>query len=116
MTGGLAPRRKGANYEREVVTWLQANGLPYVERRIAGMSDDRGDITGWPGVCIECKSHKEINLAGWLDQLGAERVQCGARVAVLVVKRRRVVDVGRHYAVMEVQQWLELMRAAGWAA
>lgn len=116
MTGGLGPRRKGATYERDVVAWLRANGLPYVERRIMGMCDDRGDITGWPGVCIECKSHKEINLAGWLDQLGAESIQCGAQVAALIVKRRRVADVGKHYVVMEAQKWLELMKSAGWVA
>lgn len=112
MTGTMS-RRKGATYERDVVAHLRAAGRPHVERRIAGMAADRGDITGWPGVVVECKNRKAIDLAGFVDQLEAEIAEADADTGVVIVKRSGVGDVGRHYAVMPVDRWLALMTEAG---
>jgi hypothetical protein len=116
VSGGLSPRRKGAGYERDVVAWLRANGLPHVERRIAGMAADRGDITGWPGVVIECKAHKALCLSAWADQLALEALEAEASVSALFVKRVGRGDVADHYVVMRPDVWLSLMRQAGWVA
>jgi hypothetical protein len=74
MPGGAAPRRKGADFERDVVSFLVANGYPYAERAYgAGRPDDRGDIDGLPGWILQCKAHKELDVGAAL--LAAER-QC----------------------------------------
>jgi hypothetical protein len=106
---GAASRRKGATYENAVVNWLKANGWPFAERRIAGMSDDRGDIL-LPGVVVECKNRKSIDLAGFVDQLEDEIATSGAPTGLCVVKRAGVADVGRHYAVTTVARAFEWLR------
>lgn len=106
-------RRKGANHERSVITWLRSIGRPHVERRIMGMSDDTGDITGWPGVVIECKNAQRIELAAWVDQLEDEIALADADTGVVIVKRRGVTDPGEFYAVMPARRWHALMVEAG---
>jgi hypothetical protein len=110
---GAASRIKGKVYENAVVQWLRSRGRPHVERRIAGMANDRGDLTGWPGVVVDAKNHKTLCLPAWLDQLEAEIVNSGADTGALIVKRRGTTDIGRHYAVMTVDRWEALMREAG---
>lgn len=110
MTGGAAPRRKGATYERDVARWFVTNGHVNVERRIAGMSDDRGDLTGLhPSVVVECKNHKALNLGAWFAQAEAEAALAGADIAALFIKRRGVTDVGRHYVVLSGTDFLNLL-------
>jgi Holliday junction resolvase len=41
-----AAKRKGSQAERDVVTWLKANGYQYADRRVAGATLDKGDISG----------------------------------------------------------------------
>ena len=43
---------KGSQAERDVVKYLQ-EWFPYAERRLAGATLDKGDISGINGVCIE---------------------------------------------------------------
>lgn len=106
-------RRKGAGHERDVIKWLRARGRPHVERRIPGMADDRGDLTGWPGVVVECKNAARIELGSWLTQLEAEMVVAEADTGVLVIKRRGMTDPGRYYAVTTLDRWEQLMTEAG---
>lgn len=110
---GAASRTKGAQYERDVVNHLKARGRLHIERRISGMDKDTGDINGIPGVVIECKNRKAIDLAGFCDQLAAEMAEADADHGVVIVKRAGVADVGRHYAVTTVDGWLDLMAEAG---
>jgi len=116
VTGGIGPRRKGASYERDVVNWLRGNGYPNAERRIMGMSDDRGDITGVPGVVIECKNQQRIELGSWFTQMQLEQIECQQYeprhvFGVLFIKRRGTVDVGQHYVVMSGYDWADLATA-----
>jgi len=107
-------RRKGNGYERDLVAWLRDHGRPHIERRLAGGPGDRGDLTGWPGVVVEAKNHRQLDLAGWVDQLEVEIEAANAMTGVVVVKRRLVTDVGKHYAICTVERWEALMKAAGW--
>jgi hypothetical protein len=108
-----ASGRKGKENERRVVAWLRARGRPHIERRIAGMNGDKGDITGWPGVVVDAKDRKAWDLAGWINQLEDEILEAGADTGALVIKPPRVVDPGRYYAVMTLERWEALMREAG---
>jgi hypothetical protein len=110
---GRASRRKGADHERTIVTWLRSRGRPHLERRIAGMNGDRGDLTGWPGVVVEAKNCKTWDVASWVDQLEQEIVEAHAETGVVVIKRPRTTDPGQFYAVMTLERWETLMTEAG---
>lgn len=102
--------RAGAN---AVVAWLQAHGRPHVERRVLMGSADQGDVTGWPGVVIEVKTVKRIDLATFADETEAEIENAGADTGVCVIKRRGTTDVGDWYVLLNVQRWHDLMVEAG---
>jgi len=102
--------RKGAHFERAVVECLRAHGHRYAERAYgAGRPEDVGDIDGILGVVLECKAHRSIDLAGFMDEAERERVNAGAEIAVVVVKRRQK-PVGQSYAVLTLDALAELLR------
>jgi len=107
-------KRKGSAAERAVVKHLQAKGWKYSERRLAGDSNDRGDIAGINGVCFEVKDHAKMNLAGWIEELKVEIVNSKADTGAVVHKRRGKGDVGEWYATMPVDVWLDLIKRLGY--
>ena len=66
-----AAKRKGSQAERDVVAWLKANGYKYADRRLAGATLDKGDISGVPGVTIEIKNHAKMDLLAVPAVLGS---------------------------------------------
>lgn len=107
-----AAKRAGRAFEAAVVGWLVANGWPYAERRALRGIRDGGDVAGIPGLCIEVKATKSIDLATALTEAEAEAAACGAEVWVAVIKRRRS-PVGRAYAVTTLEQYGRLLAEAG---
>ena len=101
---------KGNIAERAVVTYLRDRGFIHAERSRSGWTDDRGDIDGLPGVCIEVKNEKRINLAGYMAELERETLAAHADTGVCVVKRRGTSDVAEWYAVMPMSMWVTLMK------
>lgn len=85
------PKDIGTDAERAVVRYLKANGWPHAERRALRGNDDAGDITGTPGLCWEVKSRNrqvtDTEIADWLAETDDERVNAGADLGVLVVRR-----------------------------
>ena len=65
---GNPAKAKGSKAERDVVTYLIEKGFKYAERRLAGAQEDKGDIAGVNGVCIEIKDHKTMALSTWLEE------------------------------------------------
>ena len=104
---------KGSAAERAVVTWLRANGYRYAERTRAGWQDDRGDIDGLPGVCVEVKNEKRIDLPQYLRELATEMENGRADTGVVIVKKRGTSDPGQWYAVMPADLWLALLKESG---
>lgn len=102
-------RAKGSAFAKAVAVYLSENGFPYCERRVDGGSRDRGDISGLPGVCIEAKATRDIDLAGAVDEAAREAANDGASVAVAVIKRKNR-PVGRAYAVVELETMVRLLR------
>jgi hypothetical protein len=107
-----AAKRKGSAAERAVVEWLKANGYPYADRRLAGATSDKGDISGLPGVTIEIKNHAKLDLAGWTAELEVEMKNDGAWTGTVLHKRKGKGDVGEWYATMPAKVWLELLKKA----
>jgi hypothetical protein len=107
-----AAKRKGSQAERDVVAYLKANGFPYADRRVAGATLDKGDISGVLGVTIEIKNHARLDLAGWLAELEVEMKNDSAWTGVVIHKRKGKGDVGEWYATLPVKVWLALLRKA----
>jgi hypothetical protein len=67
-----ASKAKGTAAETAVVRFLQANGYPHTERRALAGAQDRGDVAGIPGLVIEVKDCRRLELAAWVDEARAE--------------------------------------------
>lgn len=108
-----ASKRKGSEAERDVVKYLRRKGWTSAERAYgAGRPDDVGDISGLENVCIEVKNHKQLDLAGWLNELAVEVKNARATTGVVIHKKRGKADVAEWYATMPVAWWVDLLRKA----
>jgi hypothetical protein len=107
-------KAKGTAAETAVVAYLQRRGWPHAERRALSGSQDRGDVAGIAGVCLEVKSHRTHDLAGWMRELEAEQRNAGAVVGAVVAKKRGTTDPAEWYAVLTVRQLCDLLGAAGY--
>lgn len=80
---------KGTAAESAVRDFLREHGYPYCERLSLSGSKDRGDLTGIdPRVVVEVKAAKELDLGPWMRETEQERLNAGAEIGLLVVKRR----------------------------
>lgn len=107
MTGGRAPKRKGDIFERAVVAYLREHGFPDAARAYgAGRPDGVGDIAEVPGFVIECKAHRTLDLAAFMDQATRE---AGARSVIpVVVAKRRGQDTGSAYVVLRLSDFARI--------
>jgi hypothetical protein len=103
-------KAKGSAAEKLVAEWYAANGWPHAERRVTEGRNDRGDVSGVPGVVIEVKDAATLRLYEWIDETERERVADGAEFGVLVVKRYGSLDVSRWYAIMTVESHAEMLK------
>lgn len=101
-------KAKGTAFERRVVEYLVIQGFPYAERRALEGTNDRGDISGIPGVVIECKNTKRLELAVWQDETLAEQKNANAPVAFCVFPRRSH-HIGKAHVLMTLDQVLSLI-------
>jgi hypothetical protein len=102
-------KRKGSAAELAVAKWLRKLGWVHAERSRAGWTDDRGDIDGMPGVCIEVKAEKKFDLPGYLRELEVEMENAKAWTGTVIIKRRGSMNVDDWYAVMPAKIWAELL-------
>jgi len=109
-------RAKGTAWESTIVDYLRANGVPHAERRAMAGGNDRGDIAGLPGVVIEAKSAARVELAAWLSEAEAERLNDGADLAVVWIKRRGMRTPAQAYVVITGETLVYLLVAAGYIA
>lgn len=107
-------KAKGTSWETAVVDHLRAAGATQAERRALNGTDDRGDITGIPGVVIEAKNAARVELAAWLDEAEKEKTNDGAEVGLVWIKRRGKTSPGAGYVLMTGDQLIQLLRAAGY--
>lgn len=107
-------RRLGTLWEVAIVAALRQRHWPHAERRALAGKNDRGDIAGIPGVVIEAKNHKTITLAAWMDELAAEVDNDGADLGALWIKRRGKARAVDGYVVMYPDDFMALLRAAGY--
>lgn len=110
------PKIKGTRWESAIVDYLRSNGVPHAERRASNGTKDRGDVAGIPGVVTEAKCAARMELAAWLDEAEAERVNDGAALAAVWSKRRGRASPGDGYVTISGATWVRLLAEAGYIA
>lgn len=105
-------KAKGSKAERDVVSYLIEKGFPYAERRLAGAQEDKGDIAGVNGVCIEIKDHKSMALSTWVEEMLLETKHAKAWTGVVWHKRKGKSSPGEWYATLTGEQYIELLKKA----
>jgi len=99
-------KKKGSAWETRLVEFLRPLH-PRVERRSSSGRNDRGDIAGVDGWCIEAKNCKRIELGPWLDEAEKEAKNAGvSRFAVVFPRRSHVT--AKAYVVMPLWLFSEL--------
>lgn len=101
-------RAKGTAWESRLAAYFREHGFPYCERRATSGANDKGDLIV-PGVVIEAKNQKSINLAGWVDEMVTEKRNAGVAQGAVIFPRRSHA-AGRAYVVLELDDYLELIR------
>lgn len=107
-------RAKGTSFETSVVNYLKT-WWPHAERRTLHGSLDKGDIAGTdPRLAWECKNQKKLELSQWLLETEQERINANAEVGILVVKRRMYGTAADQYAVVRLEDMIQLLKKAGY--
>lgn len=105
-------RAKGTRGENLVVDALQRAGFVHAERRALNGINDKGDITGIPGLCLEVKFHDSYagKLGGWVDEAEVERINAKADVAAVWHRRKGKGNADDWFVTMSGSQFLELLK------
>lgn len=99
--------RKGSSFERRVATYL-AQWWEWADRRVKTGARDTGDITGIRGWTVEVK-YGVRDLSAGVNEARIEAENAGTRWWVAVI-RKPGAPVERCYAVMDVEEWVRLVR------
>lgn len=107
----------GTSAENHVVDYIATRGFAGAERRALFGVNDRGDITGTPGICWQVKGGKMAETASdnrireWMDELDAQIANSGSDFGVLIRKRSGygAKRVGQWYAHMRMGTMYDLM-------
>jgi hypothetical protein len=96
-----------------VAAYLREHGWPYAEP----VGNGRGgpDVTGTPGLAVEVKSAKLLDLPGWLRQCEG---QAAGAVPVLVYRPQGFGEAGLRAWPMIMPLWrgAKLLRQAGYGS
>ena len=104
-------KQRGYDSQRLVAGYLQSNGFPFAESTGAGRSGT--DITGCPGIDIEVKARRGLNLLSIIKQLD-EREAGLVGVGVIRPDGMGPATVGSWPTVMTLAQQVRLLRLAGY--
>jgi Holliday junction resolvase len=120
---GNKHKAKGTTFETLLVNYLKEQGFKNARRTALAGENDAGDIHGvvqrltLSEVAIQAKNQKAFKLSEWLNDTvhQAEKLHMG--VPLLVVKRpgKGAAAVGDSYAVMRLEDMLDLLHGAGYA-
>ena len=109
-------KQRGTAWETRVVQYLRQSGWPHAERRALHGNNDRGDITGIIGVCLELKNQARHSWAEWLDEAETEKANDRAAVGAVWAHRRGKASPAHGYVVMTGAQFVQLLHEAGYSS
>jgi hypothetical protein len=107
------PKIKGTAFESLIVDGLHDMGYPYAERRAQRGVNDGGDIAGIPGVVIQCKHWKAMELGVWLTGVEQQVKNDQADIGFVVHKRRMHANPLEQYVTTDLRTILQLLKEAG---
>ena len=86
-----------------------------IDRKVKAGAFDKGDIANVrchdKNVVIECKNYGgQVVLAEWVGEAETERINDNALAGVVIAKRKGVTEPMRQYCVMEVSEFVALLR------
>ena len=102
---GAKSARKGANGERELAAILRGHGYD-IQRGGSLSFGEVPDLTGLPGIHIECKRAETLRLSEWMEQARRDAERFGDGAPAVFFRRSR----SPWCVVMELPDWLELYR------
>lgn len=102
---GKSAQAKGRRGEIELARYLQAHGMQDARPGDPLNYGTQPDITGVPGLHIECKRHERLEIAKWYEQAqqDAARMQDG-KPAVIYRQNRRDWMI-----VLSLSDYLQIM-------
>lgn len=113
MKPGTA-KTKGRETESAYVEWVSGfTGLQLERRRLQGVAD-KGDIAGWPDVCVEVKSGAQLDIPQWMRELAVEIHNSGALVGQIAVRPKGKPNPGDWWAMRPLTSDLILLGEAGY--
>ena len=99
---GAKSTRKGADGERELAAMLREYGYP-VERGGSLSFGEVPDLTGLPGVHIECKRAEQLRPYDWMAQAERDAVRFGDGLPAVFFRRSRSPGL----VVMKLEDWID---------
>ena len=97
---GKSSQRKGAEGERELAALLREHGYS-IERGGSLSFGEVPDLTGLPGVHVECKRCEQFRPYDWLEQAERDAVRFGDGLPAVFFRRSR-------------SPWLVVMKLGDW--
>lgn len=108
--------QKGATFEQDTSDYLAAAlGDDRIERRVKHGTNDRGDIAGLrihgKRAVVECKNHRRMELAEWVDEAEIERGNDDADYGIVIHKRRGCgkAKFGGNYVTMTLETFAAIV-------
>lgn len=118
-------RAAGTRFERAVADYLAAHVDERIDRRVKTGAKDKGDIggvllphrdcdgaicgCGTRRVVLECKDHARLELAAWVNEAEAERINDDARIGLVIHKRRGTADPGDQYVTTTLRDLVAIL-------
>ena len=108
--------RKGYRGEAPVLDYLKKRGFFDAYRLRNQGVNDKGDIGGIRGVCIEIKNVAKYNFGGWMRETAVEKRNASASTAALVVKPYGIGEtrMSDWWAMLTLEDYVNLLIAAGY--
>lgn len=106
-------KKAGTAWESEICRALVEAGWIWAERRRLGGQYDKGDVAGLPGIVIEAKNEKGLNVGKNLNEAHAEMKNAGAEYGVAWLKRVGKPSALDGYVVMDGETFIRLLKEAG---
>lgn len=103
---GKSSQSKGRRAELELVHTLQGYGYP-VEAGRAQSYGEVPDLSGLPGIHVECKRAETLRLSEWMKQSERDAARFGDGAPAVFFRRNR--EGWR--VVMNLPDWMEMYRS-----
>lgn len=100
---GKKSARKGADGERELAAILRGHGYD-IQRGGSLSFGEVPDLTGLPGVHIECKRAETLRLSEWMEQARRDAERFGDGAPAVFFRRSR----SPWMVTMKLSDWIKI--------